>query len=99
MAKYRIISPIYFDGVLFPAGVVIDAAVIGLSGEALVERSWAVEHDGDEPAIESIDVLRDAMPPEPIPEPIPEPVPESEPVVDMSESSDLDEPKPRKRKS
>jgi hypothetical protein len=103
MAKYRIISPIYFDGVLFPAGVVIDAAVIGLSGEALVERSWAVEHAGDEPAIESIDVLRDAMPPELSPElspePIPEPVPESEPVVDMSESSDLDEPKPRKRKS
>jgi hypothetical protein len=99
MAKYRIISPIYFDGVLFPAGVVIDAAVIGLSGEALVERSWAVEHDGDEPAIESIDVLRDAMPPELSPELSPEPVPESEPVVDMSESSDLDEPKPRKRKS
>lgn len=102
MSKYRILSPIYFDGVLFPAGVVIDAAVIGLSGEALVERSWAVEHDGDEPAIESIDVLRDAMPPEPIPEPmpepIPEPVPESEPVIE-SEPSDSDEPKPRKRKS
>lgn len=102
MSKYKILSPIYFDGVLFPAGVVIDASVIGLSGEALVERSWAVEYDGDEPPIESIDVLRKSMSPEPIPEPFPELVPELEPVEDPSDpsdSSDPSEPRPRKRKS
>lgn len=79
MSKYRIISPIYFDGVCFPAGTIVDTTTIPISGEALVERSWGEVYDGDEPAVASVDVLRDAMP-KPV-TPDPEPV---APVADVA---------------
>lgn len=94
MAKYKITSPIYFDGVLFPADTIVDTNVLPISGESLVERSWGVPYDGDDEAVCNVEVLRAAMPtPEPIPDPIPEPIPE--PVLVPVES----EPPKRKRKS
>lgn len=98
MQKVKIVSPIYFDGVLFPAGTIVDPTLIPLSAEALIERSWAVPYDGDQPAVASLDVLRDSMPqPEPQSEPQPEPIakPNSEPEP---VSPPAVEPK-RKRKS
>lgn len=99
MSKYRILSPIYFDGVCFPAGTIVDTTTIPISGEALVERSWGEVYEGDEPAVESVDVLRDAMPKpvvepvvEPNVEPIAEPIAEPTDSTDSSDSSDPTDP-------
>lgn len=79
MQKLQIVSPIYFDGVLFPAGTVIDPSLIALNAESLIERSWAIPYEGDREAVASLDILRDAMP-KPVPEPDPQPAPKPEPA-------------------
>ena len=94
----------------FPAGTIVDTNTIPISGEALVERSWGEVYEGDEPAVASVDVLRDAMPKpvEPDPEPVAHvadvaPVADVEPVA--PEPEPIPEPvapppvQPRKRKS
>lgn len=90
MSKYKITSPIYFDGVCFPADTIVDVSAIPISGECLVDRSWGVPYDGDEPAITSVEQLRA---PEVSPQVSPEVSPQvDEPVATTAEVVDVPPP-------
>lgn len=87
MPKYRILAPIVFDGVTFPAGTIVDASAVPISGECLVLRSWGEPYHGDLPAITSVEQLRQ-------PEPIPEPGESPHGLTDPSDPTDLVQPDP-----
>ena len=66
--KIKLNTTIYFDGVPYPAGSIIDPEEIGANGDAIVHWMWGEQVD-DEAPIAIVPVFSD-----PIAEPIAEPI-------------------------
>jgi|688.fasta_scaffold07497_12 hypothetical protein len=70
--KIKLTTTIYFDGVPYPAGSIIDPEAIGANGDAIVHWMWGEQVD-DEAPIAIVPVFSDPVV-EPIAEPIAEPI-------------------------
>jgi hypothetical protein len=66
--KIKLTTTVYFDGVPYPAGSVIDPDAIGMNGEAVLQWQWAEPVD-DESPVAIVPVFSD-----PVVEPIAEPI-------------------------
>jgi hypothetical protein len=47
--KIKLTTTVYFDGVPYPSGSIIDPEAIGANGEAIVHWMWGEPVDDDEP--------------------------------------------------
>ena len=79
--KIKLTTTVYFDGVPYPAGSVIDPDAIGMNGEAVLQWQWAEPVDDESPV--AIVPVYSA----PIVEPIVETVLET--VPDLSATPDV----------
>jgi hypothetical protein len=94
--KIKLTTTVYFDGVPYPAGSVIDPDAIGMNGEAVLQWQWAEPVD-DESPVAIVPVYS-----EPIVDPIAQPV--AEPVVDpvvetVPDSTPEPPPAPRRKRN
>jgi hypothetical protein len=94
--KIKLTTTVYFDGVPYPAGSVIDPDAIGMNGEAVLQWQWAEPVD-DESPVAIVPVYS-----EPIVEPIAQPVAELvvEPVVEtVPDPTPEPPPAPRRKRT
>jgi hypothetical protein len=81
--KIKLTTTVYFDGVPYPAGSVIDPDAIGANGDAIVHWMWGEPVDDDEP-VAIVPVFSDPVV-EPIADPVAEPIaqPVADPIVEI----------------
>jgi hypothetical protein len=91
--KIKLTTTIYFDGVPYPSGSIIDPEAIGANGDAIVHWMWG-EQVADETPIAIVPVLSNPVA-EPVADPIVEPVVETVPELSATpDVSSLPEPIP-----
>jgi hypothetical protein len=87
--KIKLTTTVYFDGVPYPAGSVIDPDAIGMNGEAVLQWQWAEPVD-DESPVAIVPVYSEPIV-DPIAQPVAEPIvePVVETVRDLSATPDV----------
>ena len=63
--KIQLTTTIYFDGVPYPAGSVIDPEAIGANGEAILHWQWGEPVDDDAP-VAIVPVVSDPVAADPV---------------------------------
>jgi hypothetical protein len=84
--KIKLNTTVYFDGVPYPSGSIIDPDAIGANGDAIVHWMWGEPVDDDEP-VAIVPVHSEPVVEQPVADPIVEPVVET--VPDLSATPDV----------
>jgi len=109
--KIKLTTTVYFDGVPYPSGSIIDPDAIGANGDAIVHWMWGQPVDDDEP-VAVLPIFRDPVAAsvedaDPAPAPVvadpvaadPAPAPTPEPTPEpISEPTPEPPPAPRRKR-